>query len=684
MKKPFNVRLPVLFAASMCAGIIYSTVLAYFRVSGVFILLPSCIAFAACIPVAIIKGGVSGPLIIIGVTAFFLCGAIYLFAEYVIFDDFEVLQTAAVRVSGKVSESGVTSAGNRYLILTDVTVNGGRISGKVAAYLGEKAGEYCRRGYTVNFYTQLEKQNFIEYGSVGYNAVRGVKYICTVSGGMQSTYRFDLFGEINYAIERALFNNLDGETAAVCYAMLTGNTDAISENTLTAFRNGGVAHIFAVSGLHIGVIFGALTFIFKKLRINRYVSTALRIAVIFIYSGICLFSASSVRALVMCSVSAVARCFYRKHDSLNALALAAVIVLLINPLQLFSVGFMLSFSAVLGILVLGKNVGRLLGFLPEKIGNALSVGVSAQISIIPVQLTSFGYFSAAGIALNPVFIPVISVLYILLFICACVSLIIPAAAGVLLPFSALPIELIINLMTESGFENAIVSGNAANWLYVPFALLIIGLTDKLNLRPFLRSACTCVFALLLLVSSTVPKPSDGLAVVEFNTGYHGGSAKIATAQGTLFVVTENFELRSGISAEADVLIVLGGDDAFAAVTELGKNYDRVYMRGSAPPVPALGDTPVFYADSFTEYGVKFTYNDDALTADVYGIKISLIRNEDEYVAGKTGSDFELYSYRSKGAVLRAEGGSYALDICGTMRYEISAMGYNSSHVVPKE
>lgn len=684
MRKPFNLRVPLLMAAALCAGIVFSTVLAYFRLSGIYILIPVLIVFAACVPVAIIKGGVSKPLIIVGAAVFFLIGAVYLYAKYVQFEDFGVLQGVPVNVSGKVREAGVTSGGQRCLILTDVTVNGESIKGNVAAYLKETAGDYCRRGYTVDFYTQLEKQNFIEFGSVGYNACRGVKYICTVSGGMRSKYHFDLFGEINYAFERALFNNLDGETAAVCYAMLTGNTDAISDGTLAAFRNGGIAHVFAVSGLHIGVIFGALTFIFKKLRLNRYVSTAIRITVIFAYSGVCLFTPSSIRAAVMCSVVAVAGCFHRKHDSLNALAVAAVILLLVNPLNLFGVGFVLSFTAVLGILTLSKSIGRLLNFLPEKVAEAVSVGVSAQVAVFPVQLTSFGYISAAGLLLNLVFIPLISVLYILLFICACVSALVPAVGGSLLEFATLPISLIINVVTECGFENALVSGDFGYLTYVPFVLFFIGATDKLNLRPLLRAAYPCAFAVLLLVSSVAGGRYGVFAVVEFNSGYHGGSVTITTEDGTMLVVTENFEIKSGYSAAADVLIVLGGDNGLPAVTALGADYERVYMRGSAPPVPYFGETPVYYSDSFTECGVVFAYGGNTLTVDVYGTEITIVQNDRAFGENDFVSDFGLQCYPSKGAVLQTGGGDYALDICGTMRYEISVMGYNSSHVIPRE
>lgn len=682
MKKPFNMRLPVLFAASLCAGILYSTVLAYFRLRGIFILIPSFIAFAACVPVAIIKGGVSKPLIIIAATVFFLVGAVYLFAKYTAFESPDVMQGVAVRISGKVSDTGVSSGGRQYVILSRVSVNGEKIDGKIAAYLVENTE--ARRGYTVDFYARLEKQNFIEFGAVGYNACRGVKYICTVSGGVNPTYRFDLFGEINYAFERALFDNLDGETAAVCFAMLTGNTGAISEGTLTSFRNGGIAHVFAVSGLHIGVIFGALTFIFRKAGVNRFVSAAARIILIFLYSGVCLFSPSSVRALVMCSAAAVAGCFYRKHDSLNALAVAAVILLLVNPLYLYGAGFALSFAAMLGILLLSKNFSRLFGFLPKKLNSALSAGISAQIATVPVQLTSFGYISAAGLALNFIFIPLVSVLYVLLFICACISAVIPASAGALMPFAATPVRLIINIVNACGFENSLISGRFSNALYLPFALLFAGFTDKLNLRPLARAVFLCAFALTPISASVKATASDTFAIVEFDTGYSGGAVTIKTEEGTVLVVTENFRKRSDFSEAADILVVLGGYDSLSVVTLLGADYDEIYMRGSAFPLPELGATPIKYTDSFTVFDIDFRYDGDLLTADVYDTEIALASVEGAYGGGNSGSALELYCHNGDGAVLYAEGGSYALDTCGAMRFEISERDYNRLNVIPKE
>ena len=170
---------------------------------------------------------------------------------------------SSVKITGKVVETGLTSEGSRYVIIGNAYAGDIKLRGKVVAYLSDTAGDYCGRGYLATFNANLEKQNFFAFGEINNNAVRGVKYSCSVSEGFTAQYRFSLLGTVAEAMERALFDNLAPNTAGVCFAMLTGNTQSISADTLTAFRNGGIAHIFAVSGLHIGVIYGALTFIFK-------------------------------------------------------------------------------------------------------------------------------------------------------------------------------------------------------------------------------------------------------------------------------------------------------------------------------------------------------------------------------------------------------------------------------------
>ncbi len=486
-KKLFNFRLVCTAALFLAAGIVLGAIFAYFGVSGLYLLIPF-VLFAAAIVVVTAKftdPKMSASLAIIAIA--FLGGALYSLSLCGAFCAYEAAEGGVYFIEGRVEKVSVTSAGRTYLIIGSLRADGMKLGGKIAAYLGDSAGDYCEKGYSVSFTTAIYREELFDGGELSYSALNGIKYYCTINGGLDADWGFSLFGAANSAIRRTLFDNTDGETAAVCFALLTGDSSSISEGTLSSFRYGGIAHLFAVSGLHIGVIYGALTLIFKKLPVNRYVSAAIRIAAIVFYSGVCGFTASSVRAVVMCSVGTAATLAYRKNDFLNSLALAAIVLLLINPLYLFGAGFLLSFGAVLGIAMLGRGLKGALKFLPAKLGEALSAGVSAQLGTAATQFACFGYVSWAGLFLNVLIIPVVSALYLLLFACVMLGAIIPPFAAILTQIGCTPVQLLINAVVELGFENAVISRETGLWIYLPFAAILIALSDKFNFKPAVRS-----------------------------------------------------------------------------------------------------------------------------------------------------------------------------------------------------
>ncbi|MDE6613449.1 MAG: ComEC/Rec2 family competence protein, partial [Clostridia bacterium] len=263
-----------------------------------------------------------------------------------------------------------------------------------------------------------------------------------------------------------LFDNLDYSTASIAYAMLTGNTQSVDEGSLDSFRYGGIAHVFAVSGLHIGIVFFILSFITKKLRVNKFAAAALIVSCIFFYSGVCGFTLSSLRAAIMCTVSLAAKLTHKKYDALNALALSAVIILFATPLSLFFVGFQLSVCAVAGIYLLSKRIERPLKKLPKKLSSAVGVSFGAQAGTMPVMLANFGYLSGAGLLLNLIIIPLLSVIFQILFLSVLFCVIIAPAASFVIPVAALPLEAVTSFLIDAGFEKALISGFGAG-AFVP-------------------------------------------------------------------------------------------------------------------------------------------------------------------------------------------------------------------------
>ena len=130
--------------------------------------------------------------------------------------------------------------------------------------------------------------------------------------------------------------------------MLLGKRGGIEESTIVAFRDSGSLHILAVSGLHVGLIAGVFFLCFSRLPAKA--TYALTILAVILYAGMVGFRPSVLRASTMVILFLLGSIIDRDVDRFNLLAVAALGLLLINPAQLWDIGFQLSFAAVTSIL----------------------------------------------------------------------------------------------------------------------------------------------------------------------------------------------------------------------------------------------------------------------------------------------------------------------------------------------
>lgn len=507
MKKFLNVRLPVIAALSLCAGITAGLILKFYKQDILFISAAIPLAAVIFVILLFVKGNIAKPLIFVLLPLIlFIAGGLNSYFAIVGYEKSEIIQNGEYAVCGRVIEKGIAGEGE-YIIIDNIAFDGRSANGKMFVYLSQTYGDFCEEGYTVEFVSNITKNQAFSYGTLNYNAENDVKYFASVFYGLDAHYGFSLFGSVRNAIRKTLTENLDRDIAAICFAMLTGNTQLIESDVMESFRYGGVAHIFAVSGLHIGIIFAILSFICKRLHINRYVSAVICLSFIFLYSGVCGFTLSSLRAAIMCTVATIAKLFYQKNDGLNALSVAVIIILFLSPLSLVSVGFLLSVSAVGGIFFISKNVERLLTKIkmPKVISEAAGISIGAQLGTLPVMLSSFGYVSGAGLLLNILIIPLLSAAFVVVFLSVFISIIIPAAAPCL-SVAVLPMQAIISFLVNAGFEKTLISGLATG-LFIPLYLVVIlFISDKLNMKSLNRTiavGCSLTFLIIYVLLTTV-------------------------------------------------------------------------------------------------------------------------------------------------------------------------------------
>ena len=187
----------------------------------------------------------------------------------------------------------------------------------------------------------------------------------TVSG--QSGFPFLRWTEnLRRRVERVIDSayHKHPEHVEILKGMLLGKRGGIEETTIAAFRNSGSLHILAVSGLHVGLIAGVFFLCFSRLPAKA--TCALTILAVILYACVVGFRPSVFRASTMVVLFLFGAIIDRDVDRFNLLAVAALILLLINPAQLWDVGFQLSFAAVASILYfMPKWENFIRGILPD-------------------------------------------------------------------------------------------------------------------------------------------------------------------------------------------------------------------------------------------------------------------------------------------------------------------------------
>ncbi|MEA1986549.1 MAG: ComEC/Rec2 family competence protein [Candidatus Marinimicrobia bacterium] len=184
----------------------------------------------------------------------------------------------------------------------------------------------------------------------------------------------------------------------------------IPDNLSDSFKNLGISHLLAVSGLHVGFIVLLFFQLFTILKISKKTRIILLLFLMLGYCYIIGFSASITRASLMTGFFLLAPLFYRKPNALNSVAIAGLIILLWNPLTFFDVGFQFSFSAVFGIIIIYTKLKKSIKFRPknkfiEYVYNLILVSFCATLSTAPLSIYYFGVFNTLAIFINIFFIP---------------------------------------------------------------------------------------------------------------------------------------------------------------------------------------------------------------------------------------------------------------------------------------
>ena len=202
-------------------------------------------------------------------------------------------------------------------------------------------------------------------------------------------------------------------------AILLGDNTRIKKDLKDKIRYIGLSHIFAMSGLHIGLVIVIFYFIFKKTVKNKRLIEILLLISITLYYLSVKESPSFTRAYIMAVVYLLGKLFYEKVDLRKTLFVSAIISILINPIAIFSVSFQLSYGAMIAITYIFPYV-RKINYKKFKILDYILFTSTIQIFLIPITVYYFSTVQVLSLISNLIFLPLasfyITINYIALFL----------------------------------------------------------------------------------------------------------------------------------------------------------------------------------------------------------------------------------------------------------------------------
>ena len=188
-----------------------------------------------------------------------------------------------------------------------------------------------------------------------------------------------------------IFESALGDDSAVVMGLLFGETSGRDEDIIETFRRGGTAHVLAVSGLHLGLLYSFLCrFKRKKRSIPADIAIVLALSA---YTALAGFTASVVRACLMIFIHIAGNHLNRRYDLISSTCVSMIIILAINPMQIYSAGFQMSFLAVI-------TLGIMIPLIQKKIKGILLPMIAVQTGMVPYTMYVFNYVSLTSVISN--------------------------------------------------------------------------------------------------------------------------------------------------------------------------------------------------------------------------------------------------------------------------------------------
>lgn len=542
---------------------------------------------------------------------FFFAGNLGFFISY---DLYSCADYSSAFVVGRVNDKIEEEDGYYSLILEDVTASGEQI-GNVSLYVWSPKEE-IKTGDVLSFTADLDSIKIFTLNSFNTWAFRrNITHSCFVEGSqidlVSGGVRFD--EKARMKIKDLIYSNMSEKSASVAYALVTGDQAMVELDVNQSYRNSGLIHILSVSGLHITFLATLVAWILKLLKVNRYINFGITFCIFLLYSYICDFLPSVVRAVIMGLIFIASGLFGKAYDGLSSLSIAGILSLFISPLYAFDVGFLMSYACVGAIYVLQPVFSKYLRkIFPNKVADLFALSFATQIGILPFLASFFSTLNLLSFFSNLIVVPIFAILFPALIILVLLGLLI-APAGVMLISIDWGLQIVLVIANFFASTDLQLSLNALD----PIAITLLYMVCIVASYFFMASIRTkyavtvllsTLFALFTLLSPLFYTRGSQVSVIEtygtYNMVVESNSGQTLCLGQPSFKINDYFKV-SGVNHFDYVLgSAVQIEDAVMLATGEGQAGDFYYKTDGSSFIVEFDGIKIFFTND-----ESISYND---------------------------------------------------------------------------
>lgn len=269
-----------------------------------------------------------------------------------------------------------------------------------------KMSVYRNRG-CFNYNEYLQNKGIL--GSIFITKIKDINYRPTKIDKIRQCY-------LNQVLESS--KNVKLEYRGIYQKLLTGRS-FLTTDGIAKYRKAGLAHILAISGLHIGILYLAFEYILKKLLVESFYRGVIEFFGIIFLWMVLGNQVTVLRTLIVLIVLIISKMFYLRTEFLNTISFSSFIILMINPYYIFDVGYQLTFIAMLGIGIYNKILRPKIKH--KKIGDFILMPICIQLMIFPILICNFQEMHYWTLLFNILITPFFSILIVLVYLALVIS-----------------------------------------------------------------------------------------------------------------------------------------------------------------------------------------------------------------------------------------------------------------------